>query len=74
MKKTSSQQSYYLFQVRFVGLVEGAKVSTVNVEYGDDLFVANEGNDNLAIGGRGACDMTGKLMHVGNDNCLFLLP
>ena len=75
MKKTSSQQSYYLFQVRFVGLVEGAKVSTVNIEYSLYATILREHRDNdFRTREAATCNMSGKLFYIGNNDSLLLLP
>ena len=54
--------------------VEGVVVGTINIEDGDDFAVAADGNDYLTFGGRGTGDVPGKLMYVGNDECLVLRP
>lgn len=40
-----------LFQKTLVDFVKGVEISAVDVEDGNDLVVADDGNNNLTVGG-----------------------
>ena len=58
--------------------VESVEVGTIDVEDGDDgvvgVVVAMDRDDNLAVRGRGAGDVTGELVHIRDDEGAGLCP
>jgi len=63
-----------LFEVFRIGVVKRSQLGAVDVEDGDDYVVVEDGDDDFAAGGRGAGDVSGKLLHVGYHEGAAFLP
>lgn len=55
-------------------LVKGAELLAVDIDDGYHLVATDNGNDNLGVGPRRTCDVTGELMYVGHDERLCVGP
>ena len=59
------QHGHDFFEEMAVGMVEGVEFCAVDVEDGNDVFALLDGHDDFASRQRGAGDVAGELVDVG---------
>ena len=74
MTGSAIQVRYNLFKIILVGFIKISKQLTVDIEYGSNATLIEYRNNDFRIGTAAAGDMTGKPVHIRNNDGLRNRP